>query len=140
MKRTDVFYCILAVLLLITIAYFSMSERVIVEEHVRTEIEEHEVIVYETVIDTVWQFKDYRTSFLDNEHEMLVSKNFLFAIARDNAVGNSIRDVLPFNDVFNWWREKLGPCGIFEWNNEFYTTLYKEEDVEEKCYESTTSY
>ena len=138
MKRQDIFFCILAVILLCTIAYFSMNERVIVEEHVVTEIEEH--IVIETVIDTVWQFKDYRTSFLENDHEMLVSKNFLFAIARDNEVGNSIRDVLPFEDVFKWWRGKLGPCGIFEWNDGFYTTLYKEENIEEKCYESTTSH
>tara|TARA_Y100000593_G_scaffold50454_1_gene95021 strand:- start:332 stop:754 length:423 start_codon:yes stop_codon:yes gene_type:complete len=140
MKRQDIFYSTLAVILLCTIAYFAMSERVIVEEHVVTEIEIEERIVTETVTDTVWQYKDYRTSFLENEHDMLVSKNYLFTIARDNQFSNSIRDALPFSEVFGWWRSKLGPCGIFEWNGEHYTTLLKEEDVEEECYESTTSY
>ena len=138
MPKQDIFYSVLAVTLLCTIAYFSMSERVIIEEHVVTEIEIEEHIVTET--DTVWQFKDYRTSFLENDHDMLVSKNYLFTIAKDNVFSNSIRDVLPFSEVFNWWRAELGPCGIFEWSGEYYTTLYKEEDVEEECYESTTSY
>ena len=138
MTKQDIFFSVLAVVLLCTIAYFSMSERIVIEEHVVTEIEIEERIV--TEIDTVWQFKDYRTSFLENDYDMLVSKNYLFTIARDNTFSNSIRDALPFSEVFKWWRGKLGPCGIFEWNGEYYTTLFKEEDVEEECYESTTSY
>tara|TARA_Y100000593_G_scaffold82070_1_gene153915 strand:+ start:3265 stop:3618 length:354 start_codon:yes stop_codon:yes gene_type:complete len=116
-----------------------MTERVVVEEHVV--IEEHVVVdtVKVTEVDTVWQYKDYRTSFLESEGQLLVSKNYLFNTARQNTFEGSIRDALPFGDVFNWWRDKLGPCGIFQWNGEYYTTLLKEENIEEECYESTTS-
>ena len=36
---------------------------------------------------------------------------------------------LQFGDVFNFWREKMGTCGMFEWNENLYLTLYKEESL-----------
>ena len=59
-----------------------------------------------------------------------MSKNYLFHIAEDNIIGNQIRDVLPFGDVFNYWRDQLGQCGVFEWQGKLYITLYKEENID----------
>jgi hypothetical protein len=129
MKTIEIIGGVLAVVLLTTISYFSVITF--------TEIIKEEVIVYESVeietiitkVDTVWQYKDYREDIILNDYEMLVSKNFIFNIAKDNTIGNQIRDALPFGEVFNWWRIQLGPCGIFEWNDEAYITLFKEESV-----------
>ena len=131
MKISDVISGVLSVILLSTISYFSVTTF--------TEIIKEEVIVYEpmeievekiiTKVDTVWQYKDYRNDIILNENEMLINKNFLFNMAEDNAIGNQIRDALPFGEVFNWWRDQLGACGIFEWNDSLYITLYREESV-----------
>ena len=131
MKIADVISGVLAVILLSTISYFSVTTF--------TEIIKEEVIVYEpmeievekiiTKVDTVWQYKDYRNDIILNENEMLINKNFLFNMAEDNVLGNQIRDALPFGEVFNWWRDQLGACGIFEWNDSLYITLYREESV-----------
>ena len=61
---------------------------------------------------------------------MLINRNYLFNMAEDDMIGDQIRDVLPFGEVFNWWREQLGPCGMFEWNDNTYITLFKEEPVD----------
>ena len=121
---------VLAVVLLSTISYFSMTTLTkIVKEEV-TVIEEIEVERVVTQVDTVWQYKDYREDIILNEDEMLINRNYLFNMAEDDMIGDQIRDVLPFGDVFNWWREQLGPCGMFEWNDNTYITLYKEEPVD----------
>ena len=131
MKIADVISGVLAVILLSTISYFSVTTF--------TEIIKEEVIVYEpmeievekiiTKVDTVWQYKDYRSEIALNDYEVLVNKNFLFHMAEDNMIGNEIRNALPFGEVFNWWRDQLGACGIFEWNDSLYITLYREESV-----------
>ena len=123
---------VLAVVLLSTISYFSMTTltKIIKEEVVV--IEEHEVEVERIVtkVDTIWQYKDYRDDIVLNENEMLINRNFIFNMADDNHIGNQIRNALPFGEVFNWWREQLGPCGMFEWNDSTYITLFKEESVD----------
>ena len=131
MKIADVISGVLAVILLSTISYFSVITftEIIKEEVVIIEEREIEVEKIVTKVDTLWQYKDYRDEIALNDYEVLVSKNFLFHMADDNIIGNEIRNALPFGEVFNWWREQLGACGVFEWNNEMYITLYKEESV-----------
>jgi hypothetical protein len=132
MRAIDIFSGVLAVILLTTIAYFSITTftKVVKEEVVVIEEREVEIERIVTKVDTVWQYKDYRDDIILNEYEMLVSKNFLFHMAEDNVIANQIRDALPFGEVFNWWRDQLGPCGVFEWNDSMYVTLYKEETVD----------
>ena len=50
-------------------------------------------------------------------------------LSKDTVLNNKIRDALPFGDVFNFWREQMGACGMFEWNENLYLTLYKEENL-----------
>jgi len=131
MTIKEVISGVLAVILLSTISYFSVITftKVIKEEVVVIEEREVEVEKIVTKVDTVWQYKDYRSEIALNDYEVLVSKNFLFHMAEDNPIANQIRDALPFGEVFNWWRDQLGPCGVFEWNDSMYVTLYKEESV-----------
>ena len=58
-----------------------------------------------------------------------MNKRYLFNLAEDNVLGNQIRDIMPFGEVFNYWREELGQCGIFDYKGQTYITLYKEEDI-----------
>ena len=131
MKIADVISGVLAVILLSTISYFSVITftEIIKEEVVIIEEREIEVEKIVTKVDTVWQYKDYRSEIALNDYEVLVNKNFLFHMAEDNIIGNEIRNALPFGEVFNWWRDQLGPCGVFKWNDAMYITLYKEESV-----------
>ena len=63
---------VLAVVLLSTISYFSMTTltKIIKEEVVV--IEEHEVEVERIVtkVDTIWQYKDYRDDIVLNKNEV----------------------------------------------------------------------
>ena len=98
MRAIDIFSGVLAVILLTTIAYFSITTftKVVKEEVVVIEEREVEIERIVTKVDTVWQYKDYRDDIILNEYEMLVSKNFLFHMAEDNVIANQIRDALPF--------------------------------------------
>ena len=131
MRVQDIFYSITAVVFLSTIAYFSVLTETIIE----IEKELHEVFVdrtdtlYVTNTDTVYKYKDYRNEILINDGEILFSKQYLFHIADDTVLNNAIRNALPFGAVFNYWREQLGPCGLFDWNGQVFTTLYKEEPL-----------
>jgi|TARA_Y100001973_G_scaffold16901_1_gene24577 hypothetical protein len=131
MKTSDVFYSVSAVILLSTIAYFSVITKTIVEEYVTVE----EVIVnttdtlFVTTTDTVFEYKNYSDDIIFNEGDLLLSKRYLFQLADDTNISNEIRNILPFGDVFNYWREELGPCGLFDWNGQIFTTLYKEEPL-----------
>ena len=129
MKIADVISGVLAVILLSTISYFSVITftKVVKEEVVVIEEREVEIERIVTKVDTVWQYKDYRDDIILNEYEMLVSKNFLFHMAEDNPIANQIRDALPFDEVFRWWRSELGPCGVFEWRDSLYITTFKTE-------------
>jgi hypothetical protein len=131
MNLIDKFSAVLAVILLITISYFSMTEKVVETEtivHVP-----YETVVTDTLtitqVDTLWQFRSWREDIVETENSIIISKDFLFHIAEDNPIANAIRDELPFGDVFNFWREKLGNCGLFEWKEQAYITLYKEENI-----------
>ena len=59
-----------------------------------------------------------------------MNKRYLFHLAEDTMLGNKIRDIMPFGEVFNYWRDELGQCGVFDWKGKTYITLYKEEDLQ----------
>ena len=92
----------------------------------------HEVIIFH-IIDPKEKNLDFdeNINFIDieNEDNLIVSMSFLLNIADDNEVANQIRNELPFGDVFNYWREELGACGMFQWNDDLYLTLNKEESI-----------
>ena len=129
MKSLDKFGAVLAVILLMSIAYFSMStvtEEVVIYQPYENIIHETDTLTIATV-DTVWKFHTWKDDVIENEDNLIVSMSFLFHIADDNNIANEIRDALSFGEVFNFWRDKIGPCGIFEWNENLYITLYREE-------------
>ena len=131
MNNLDKFGGILAVVLLIAIAYMSMTERVIETETVV--YEPYEMLRVDTLTvtetDTLWKFNTWKDDIIQNEDNLIVSMSFLLHIADDNIIANQIRDALPFGEVFNFWRDKIGACGMFEWNENLYLTLYKEESI-----------
>ena len=131
MNNLDKFGGILAVVLLIAIAYMSMTERVIETETVV--YEPYEMLRVDTLTvtetDTLWKFHTWKDDIIQNEDNLIVSMSFLLHIADDNIIANQIRDALPFGEVFNFWRDKIGACGMFEWNENLYLTLYKEESI-----------
>ena len=132
----DYFYVTNAIILLISIAYFSIQTEVIEKISTVVKWEEPLIIidtvkVIETEIDTIFEYKSYRDDILMNGQSIIMNKRYLFHLSEDTMIGNQIRDALPFGEVFNWWRDKLGPCGLFEWNNAMYITLYKEENWED---------
>ena len=137
MKNQDIFYSLSAVILLVSIAYLSVHTQIV--EKISTVVKWEETPIYiidtltvtETLTDTLWEYRDFRNDILENDYEVIMNKSYLFHIAEDNIIGNQIRDVLPFGDVFNYWREQLGPCGVFEWNDKLYITLYKEEYIDD---------
>ena len=135
MTKADKFYGLLAVTFLATIAYFSIHTKVV--EKVITTVEQEEVPVYvtDTLVvtetDTICEYKTYQDDIVMNGADVVMNKRFLFHLSEDTNLTNEIRDVLPFGDVFNYWRDLLGPCGIFEWNDNLYVTLYKEEEINE---------
>jgi hypothetical protein len=134
MTKLDKFGGVLAVVLLVAIAYLSMTTKTVVETEVI--IEEHETIVTDTLtitqVDTLWKFHTWEDDIIKNkvDNSVILTKSFLFHMAQDNVVAGNIRDALSFGSVFNFWREELGQCGVFQWNNSLYMTLYKEERVE----------
>ena len=134
MTKQDMFYSISAVVLLISIAYFSIKTDVV--ESVTTIVEYGEPIVItdtikvvETRLDTIFEFKSYRDDIAMNGQSIIMNKRYLFNLAEDSIIGNQIRDIMPFGEVFNYWRDELGQCGIFDYKGQTYITLYKEEDI-----------
>ena len=108
------------------------NNKTIIEERVTVEevfVDKTDTLFVETK-DTIYEYRDYRDDILLDGGELLLSKRYLFHLADDAMIGNQIRNVLPFGDVFNYWRSELGPCGIFDWNGQAYTTLYKEEPLD----------
>ena len=134
MTKQDMFYSISAVVLLISIAYFSIKTDVV--ESVTTVVEYGEPIVItdtikvvETKLDTIFEFKSYRDDIAMNGQSIIMNKRYLFHLAEDNIIGNQIRDIMPFGEVFNYWHDELGQCGVFDYKGQTYITLYKEEDI-----------
>ena len=135
MKNIDIFYSTSAVILLISIAYFSVKVDVIEKVSTIVKWEEPIVItdtvtVVETEIDTIFEYKSYRDDIALNGQSIIMNKRYLFHLAEDTMLGNKIRDIMPFGDVFNYWRDELGQCGVFDWKGKTYITLYKEEDLQ----------
>lgn len=135
MKNSDIFYVTSAMILLISIAYFSVQTDVI--EKVSTVVKWEEpivitdtVTVVETEIDTIFEYKSYRDDIAMNGQSIIMNKRYLFHLSEDTMLGNKIRDIMPFGEVFNYWRHELGQCGVFDWNGQTYITLYKEEDLQ----------
>jgi len=133
-KNQDIFYSLTAVFLLITIAYLSIQTEVI--EKISTVVKwEDSVVIMDTVkiveteTDTVFEYRTYRDDIVMNGESIIMNKRYLFHLSEDTMLGNQIRDALPFGEVFNYWRDKLGNCGVFDWNGDTYITLYKEEDL-----------
>ena len=134
MMVRDYFYVTSAMILLISIAYFSIQTEVV--EKVSTVIKYEEPIiikdtikVVETKLDTIFEFKSYRDDIAMNGQSIIMNKRYLFNLAEDSIIGNQIRDIMPFGEVFNYWRDELGQCGIFDYKGQTYITLYKEEDI-----------
>tara|TARA_R110002020_G_scaffold25443_7_gene82835 strand:- start:178 stop:597 length:420 start_codon:yes stop_codon:yes gene_type:complete len=135
MKSSDMFYATSAVILLISMAYFSVQTEVIEKISTVVKWEDSVVIidtvtVVETEIDTIFEYKTYRDDIVMNGESMIMSKKYLFHLSEDTMIGNQIRNVMPFGEVFNYWRDILGPCGVFDWKGDTYITLYKEEELQ----------
>ena len=134
MKNQDIFYSLTAVFLIISIAYLSIQTEVIEKISTVVKWEDSVVIidtvkVVETETDTVFEYRTYRDDIVMNGESIIMNKRYLFHLSEDTMLGNQIRDALPFGEVFNYWRDKLGNCGVFDWNGNTYITLYKEEDI-----------
>ena len=135
MKNSDIFYVTSAMILLVSIAYFSVKVDVIEKVSTIVKWEEPIVItdtvtVVETEIDTIFEYKSYRDDIALNGQSIIMNKRYLFHLAEDTMLGNEIRDIMPFGEVFNYWRDELGQCGVFDWKGKTYITLYKEEDLQ----------
>lgn len=135
MKSSDMFYATSAIILLISMAYFSVQTEVIEKISTVVKWEDSVVIidtvtVVETEIDTIFEYKTYRDDIVMNGESMIMSKKYLFHLSEDTMIGNQIRNVMPFGEVFNYWRDILGPCGVFDWKGQTYITLYKEEELQ----------
>jgi hypothetical protein len=135
MKSSDMFYATSAVILLISMAYFSVQTEVIEKISTVVKWEDSVVIidtvtVVETEIDTIFEYKTYKDDIVMNGESMIMSKKYLFHLSEDTMIGNQIRNVMPFGEVFNYWRDILGPCGVFDWKGDTYITLYKEEELQ----------
>ena len=129
------FYATSAVILLISMAYFSVQTEVIEKISTVVKWEDSVVIidtvtVVETEIDTIFEYKTYKDDIVMNGESMIMSKKYLFHLSEDTMIGNQIRNVMPFGEVFNYWRDILGPCGVFDWKGDTYITLYKEEELQ----------
>ena len=135
MKSSDMFYATSAIILLISMAYFSVQTEVIEKISTVVKWEDSVVIidtvtVVETEIDTIFEYKTYKDDIVMNGESMIMSKKYLFHLSEDTMIGNQIRNVMPFGEVFNYWRDILGPCGVFDWKGDTYITLYKEEELQ----------
>ena len=130
-EKRDYLSAVLAVALIGFISYNSISERVRIQREIIEKPVERIVYTKDTVtvtqIDTIFQYLGYKDTITLNGDDVVVNERYLFHLAKDNALGNQIRDALPFEDVFGWWREQLGPCGIFEWRDSLYITTFKTE-------------
>mgnify|MGYP003660154350 FL=1 len=135
MKSSDMFYATSAIILLISMAYFSVQTEVIEKISTVVKWEDSVVIidtveVVETEIDTIFEYKTYRDDIVMNGESIIMNKRYLFHLSEDTMIGNQIRDIMPFGEVFNYWRDILGPCGVFDWKGDTYITLYKEEELQ----------
>ena len=129
--KSDHLSAVLAVLLIGFISYNSISERIRVQREIIEKPVERIVYTKDTVtvsqIDTVFQYYGYKDTITLDGSDVAINRRFLFHLADDTALGNQIRDALPFDEVFRWWREQLGPCGVFEWRDSLYITTFKTE-------------
>ena len=99
MMVRDYFYVTSAMILLISIAYFSIQTEVV--EKVSTVIKYEEPIiikdtikVVETKLDTIFEFKSYRDDIAMNGQSIIMNKRYLFNLAEDYVLGNKIRDIM----------------------------------------------
>ena len=129
--KSDHLSAVLAVLLVGFISYNSISERIRVQKEIIEKPVERIVYTTDTLTvtqtDTIFQFYGYDDEIIFDGNDVAINKRFLFHLADDTALGNQIRDALPFDEVFRWWREQLGPCGVFEWRDSLYITTFKTE-------------
>ena len=129
--KSDHLSAVLAILLVGFISYNSISERVRIQREIIEKPVERIVYTTDTLTvtqtDTIFQFYGYDDEIIFNGNDVAINKRFLFHLADDTALGNQIRDALPFDEVFRWWREQLGPCGVFEWRDSLYITTFKTE-------------
>ena len=132
--KSDHLSAVLAVLLVGFISYNSISERIRVQREIIEKPVERIVYTTDTLTvtqtDTIFQFYGYDDEIIFNGNDVAINKRFLFHLADDTALGNQIRDALPFDEVFRWWREQLGPCGVFEWRDSLYITTFKTEPAD----------
>ena len=132
--KSDHLSAVLAVLLVGFISYNSISERIRVQKEIIEKPVERIVYTTDTLTvtqtDTIFQFYGYDDEIIFDGNDVAINKRFLFHLADDTALGNQIRDALPFDEVFRWWREQLGPCGVFEWRDSLYITTFKTEPAD----------
>ena len=132
--KSDHLSAVLAILLVGFISYNSISERVRIQREIIEKPVERIVYTTDTLTvtqtDTIFQFYGYDDEIIFDGNDVAINKRFLFHLADDTALGNQIRDALPFDEVFRWWREQLGPCGVFEWRDSLYITTFKTEPAD----------
>ena len=132
--KSDYLSAVLAILLVGFISYNSVSERVRIQREIIEKPVERIVYTTDTLTvtetDTIFQFYGYADEIMFDGRDVAINKRFLFHLADDTALGNQIRDALPFDEVFRWWRSKLGPCGVFEWRDSLYITTFKTEPAD----------
>ena len=132
--KSDHLSAVLAVLLVGFISYNSISERIRVQKEIIEKPVERIVYTTDTLTvtqtDTIFQFYGYDDEIIFDGNDVAINKRFLFHLADDTALGNQIRDALPFDEVFRWWSEQLGPCGVFEWRDSLYLTTFKTEPAD----------
>ena len=132
--KSDHLSAVLAILLVGFISYNSISERVRIQREIVEKPVERIVYTKDTLtvtqIDTVFQYYGYKDTITLDGSDVAINRRFLFHLADDTALGNQIRDALPFDEVFRWWRSKLGPCGVFEWRDSLYITTFKTEPAD----------
>ena len=137
--KSDHLSAVLAVLLVGFISYNSISERIRVQREIIEKPVERIVYTTDTLTvtqtDTIFQFYGYEDEIIFNGSDVAINKRFLFHLADDTALGNQIRDALPFDEVFRWLRSKLGPCGVFEWRDSLYITTFKTEPADTCAYD-----
>lgn len=129
--KGDYLSAVLAVTLIGFISYNSISERVRIQREIIEKPVERIVYTKDTItvsqVDTIFQFYGYKDTITLDGSDVAINERYLFHLADDNAIGNQIRDALPFEEVFKWWRGQLGPCGVFEWRDSLYITTFKTE-------------
>lgn len=134
MNNKERFYAVVSVVFVATIAYFSMATKTIEKDNYVYETKEVPVYLTDTLtvttVDTVFKYHNPDVDMLELDKLDVDKKRILLTKSQPDEFADLIRNDLPFDAVFEFWRDELGACGVFKWRGELYLTLYKEESIE----------